>query len=138
MNISEQRKLDAFNARCLRKILQIQHSFMSRVSNEAVLEQAGMKNLSKVLLSRQLDLMRNLALRNDSDILRQSVFKQGGFELKLPNGPKKRGRPKRLWAQVMLQHAVQASGSINELTRMWQQTPAAKAAWNACLREYCK
>ena len=105
--------------------------------NETVLAQAGMENLSKVLLNRQLNLMRNLALRNDSDILRQSVFKQGSLELKLPHGPKKRGRPKRLWAQVTFQHAVRASGSMDELVRMWQHGQAEKAAWDACPRKYC-
>ena len=138
LNTAEQRKLDAFHVRCLRKVLRIPHSYVSRISNETVLTQAGMKNLSKLLLNRQLDLMRNLALRNDSDILRQSVFKPGSFELKLPHGPKKRGRPKKLWAHVMLQHAVRASGSMDMLTRMWQPTPTAKAAWNACRHEYCK
>ena len=138
LNTAEERKLDAFHVRCLRQILHIPHSYISRVSNSSVLAQASTKNLSKLLLHRQLDLMCNLALRSDSDILRQSIFKPGGFELNLPVGPKKRGRPRKLWAQVMFEHAVRATGSQERLAQLWQQAPAAKAAWSACLRCYCK
>ena len=38
------------------------------------------------------------------------MFKDGSLELNSPVGPKKRGRPKRLWAQVMMQHAIKAAG----------------------------
>ena len=137
LNTAEQRKLDAFHVRCLRTILRIPHSFLSRISNQTVLEQASTVNLSQLLLHRQIDLMHRLALRNDSDILRQSVFKKGSFELNLPAGSKKRGRPKRLWAQVVFQHAVPAAGSVERLAQSWRHDQAARTAWNACLKQYC-
>ena len=137
LNAAEQRKLDAFHAKCLRAILRIPHSFLSRVSNETVLAQAGAQKLSKLILQKQLDLMFRLALRNDSDILRKSVFQPGSFELKLPIGPKKRGRPRKLWAQHTMQHAVNAAGSLERLVQLWQTNPAAKAAWRSCLKKYC-
>ena len=40
------RKIDAFQARCLRSILGIPHSFISRVRNETVLQEAGTEKLS--------------------------------------------------------------------------------------------
>ena len=137
LNIAEQRKLDAFHARCLRKILRIPMSFLSKVSNESVLQQASTKKLSKIILQRQLDLLHRLALRSGSDIMRQSVFKQGSFEFNLPVGPKIRGRPKRLWAQVMMQHAVTAAGSTDRLVELWQHGSAAQAVWSKCLHQYC-
>ena len=138
LNAAAQRTLDAFHLKCLRRILHIPHSFYSHISNHIVLERAGSNNLSRTLLHRQLDLLHRLALRNDSDIMRKSVFKPGSFELNLPVGPKKRGRPKKLWAPVMFEHAVRAVGSQGRLNQLWQDTRAAKAAWKNCLCVYCK
>jgi len=137
LNAAEQRKLDAFHVRCLRSILRIPHSFYSRVSNKQVLEEASSKNLSNTLLQRQLALMHRLALRSDSDILRTSVFKPGSFELSLPVGPKKRGRPRKLWGPVIYNHAVQAAGSVEGLANMWKDNKAAHKKWADCLNKYC-
>ena len=46
-------RLNAFQARCLRRILGIKHSYVSRVSNAAVLQRAGRGKLSDLLLQRQ-------------------------------------------------------------------------------------
>ena len=81
--------------------------------------------------------MHRLALRNDSDILRKTVFKPGDFELNLPVGPKKRGRPKKLWAPAMFDHAVHVAGSKERLSQLWQDSKVAKAAWKSCFRQYC-
>ena len=54
-------KLDAFQARCLRQILCIPPSFVSRVTNEHVLRQASCAKLSCVLQQRQLQLLGRIA-----------------------------------------------------------------------------
>ena len=57
LNKQELAKIDALQARCLRRIMGIQHSYFSRVSNQAVLAEAQAQRLSIVLLKRQLLLL---------------------------------------------------------------------------------
>lgn len=54
LNKAERQCLDAFQARCLRRILKIPPSYVSRVSNETVLSIAGGCPLSHTLLQSQL------------------------------------------------------------------------------------
>ena len=51
---ADKRRLDGFHNRCLRRVLGIQPSFISRVANAEVLECAKVEQLSVVLLRRQL------------------------------------------------------------------------------------
>ena len=55
---AQRRRIDGFVARCLRRIFNIPHSFVSRVSNAAVLEKAGMKLFTDSLLKHQLHLLQ--------------------------------------------------------------------------------
>eukprot|EP00959_Pyramimonas_sp_CCMP1952_P059992 1253339-Pyramimonas_sp.AAC.1 len=54
LNKAERRRLDGFQARCLRRILHIPHAYISRVSNEQVLLQAGQQRYTVQLLRHQL------------------------------------------------------------------------------------
>ena len=47
---SHRRRIDGFVARCLRSLLRIPSSFVSRISNAAVLERAGTKPFSQQVL----------------------------------------------------------------------------------------
>ena len=62
-------KIDAFHCRCLRVILGIPHSMISRVTNATVLETAGSKLLSTTVSSRQLILFGNIAALPDSSMI---------------------------------------------------------------------
>ena len=68
-------RLDAFHARCLRKVLGFPHSYISRISNATVSCTAGSQKLSCVLLQRQLVLLAQVARKGDDDPLRNLVFK---------------------------------------------------------------
>ena len=46
---TELKILDAFHCTCIRRILKIQHSFYSRISNDTVLHRAKAKPLSSIL-----------------------------------------------------------------------------------------
>ena len=63
------RKLDAFQARCLRSILGIPHSFISRVRNETVLQEVGTEKLSIILWRRQLLLLGRIAQLPREDVM---------------------------------------------------------------------
>ena len=51
------RRLDGFQAKCLRMILRIGPSFLSRISNERVRQQGGQTQLSKRIRQAQLKLL---------------------------------------------------------------------------------
>lgn len=53
----ELRRLDGFHCRCLRQILGVQPSFISRVSNDKVLKLASQDKLSETIRSAQLQLL---------------------------------------------------------------------------------
>ena len=89
------KKLDGFFCNCLRKILGIQASFYSRVSNESVLERAKCRKLSARIRESQLSLLdqvlndpgkkvlRNVAFHGDSEIPETSFW------------VRRRGRPRQ-------------------------------------------
>ena len=139
LSIAETRRLDAFHVKCLRQVLRIPHSYISRVSNSAVLETANANLASHLLLERQLIWMGWLAVQPDEHVLRQSVFQSGDDRMtpKMPEGRKKRGRPRMCWARKVFQHAVQAAGSADKLKELWASGPAARTAWLRHVIEYC-
>ena len=51
LNKAELRRLNIFQSKCFRKILNISHSFVSRISNKIVLEQSGRQEISSNLTS---------------------------------------------------------------------------------------
>ena len=76
--------LDAFQARCLRMILGIPHSFYSRVPNTDVLSRAKTQKFSAVLLYKQLTLLHRIANLPSDDVMRTCVFRRPDNELEDP------------------------------------------------------
>ena len=113
-------KVDAFHARCLRRILGIGHSYWSRVTNASVLQLAGRMKLSSVLLQRQLCLFGQIARCAGGHPLRDAIFAPPPSSsspspspgpsppciLKKPPGVRKRGRPRQTWAGEVGRHAA--------------------------------
>ena len=134
---AEIRKIDAFQCKCLRRVLKIPPSYYSHVSNALVLKQADAKRMSCLLLEKQLKWWGTLARRNTDDLLRRSVFDpdRSDFEPRGPCGPKRRGRPKVSWAKGVSEHIVKVGGSRNRLITLLGQAP--KSAWEKAVCEYC-
>ena len=68
-NKADLRRLDAFPASCLRKILRIPYSFISTVSNAEVLSRANHRMLSKILQYRQIMLLKRVADLPAEDVM---------------------------------------------------------------------
>ena len=79
LNVAEQRRLNGFQARCLRKVLGIKHAFVSRISNADVLKAAGQIDFSKQLLRQQLKLYQKIACLKDGSKLRELTFGPGSL-----------------------------------------------------------
>ena len=136
LTIPERRRLDAFQAKALRKILGIAPSYYSRVSNADVLKEAGCPKASSMLLLRQLHFLGQLATRDENDILKRCVFEHGSHKLRTFPSSRKRGRPRDTWAAKLLQEANLVAGSYDRLIELWQDTPVAKSAWRRACQKH--
>ena len=136
LNKAEQRKLDGFHARCLRKILCIPPSFVSRISNDVVFERARAIRMSKRILLQQMVYFGHLVRRSDDDPVRALVFAPGSCEPLAPPGRRKRGRPRASWVNTVHEECVKAAGS--SLSWFFQPTLEARRAWYRAARQYIR
>jgi len=134
---AELAKLDAFQAKCLRKIMGIQHSFYSRVSNEAVLEEAGAHRISTLLLKRQLVLLGQIARKHSPDPVRDAVFEPGSYCLRRCTEKRRRGRPRCTWAAEVWKHAQHMAGDMETLHELLGGSAAAVLEWKKKAHDYC-
>ena len=90
------RKLDGFNARCLRK-MGIAPSYYSRISNKTVLDRLGARSLSNLLLEQQLSYLGTLARRPAGCQACGMVFDQT-HHLQTGKSQRRVGCPRLEWA----------------------------------------
>ena len=91
---ADRRRLDAFHCRCLRRILRIPPSFLSRVSNCTVLEIGDSEPLSELLLSRQRKLYSSITQQPAESLVRRLVCDANCQPMRWP-GKRRRGRPRQ-------------------------------------------
>ena len=91
-------RLDALHAQCLRRICNIGHSYLSRVSNAIVLQTAGETPLTKLFKDRQRSLYDKIVCMPESSHLRRLTCEAGTDKPKLWATKRSRGRPKQQWA----------------------------------------
>lgn len=133
LNVPDSSKLDAFQARCLRKMAGIGNSYYSRVSNATVLQTCECCKLSTTLAYRQVCLLgRIAALPNDSPV-RLCVFKPNSFALSGGDGPRKRGRPRNTWKRKVHELAVKVAGNTGALHGMLEGPPS---TWQVAARRF--
>ena len=132
LNIADARRLDGFQARCLRRILGIRHAYYSRVSNKTVLELAQQPPYTKQLLKQQLLLYGKIARSADNDPLRAVTFCRGSLRPATSQYMRKVGRPRNEWAVKLYEKALAATGGIAQLDELIKST----ASWKAVLHRY--
>jgi hypothetical protein len=114
---AQRRRLDGFHARCLRRLLRIPASYVSRVSNAEVLVRAGVRPLSEQLLLQQLCLFGKAARASEGSPMRVDTFRAGGIKPVIGHFIRKRGRPRQDWTNELLKVArnvARASGTTLE------------------------
>ena len=97
LNAKENRRLDGFQARCLRRILKIPHAYYSRISNATVLQIARETPLSAKIHRQQCSDFEKLAGRVHGDPTRTCIFEPGGTALRSLGRGRGRGRPRLKW-----------------------------------------
>lgn len=125
-------KLDGFQARCVRKICGIQHSYWSRITNAEVLSYVGAPKLSYLLLEQQLLVFGKIPRRPPDDVLRKAVFEDNSDVLHLYRKHRRRGRLKLSWAVEVRKVAIQISPAHLE-TELLQES-----SWKKSVRKFCR
>ena len=94
----ERLRLDAFHHSCLRKMLGIQHSYLSRVPNSEVLSAAALPLLSQLLTDRQISLYKKIAGSSCESFAKALVCTDIGTPRTWYH-KRRRGRPRQMWAE---------------------------------------
>ena len=127
------RRLDGFHARCVRKILGIQHAYWSRISNETVLERMQAPKLSALLLEQQLLFLGKLARRPVFCPVRQFAF-EPDLSMKSPDIIRRRGRPRAEWTIEIFKKVKAIFPDDNDF-RVCVSDPL---QWRRRVREFCR
>ena len=113
LTTAQQRQLNGFQNRNLRKIIGISPSFESRVSNTAVLRRCGCKPATVLLLKRQLALLGKIMRTAEGHPLRVASFIPGSNTAITERYVRRRGRPAKEWIRTMMDEAANLCGSRN-------------------------
>ena len=105
LNAAQLRRLNGFQARCLRRILGIPAAFVSRVSNQEVLQRSGQLQLSHQLLRQQLLALGRIARAPDNDVCRQLVFRPKSLDFVSDMYVRRIGRPRQEWGKELFKKA---------------------------------
>ena len=135
LNAAERRRLDAFQAWCLRKIARIPHSYYSRVSNLAVRTMCEQTPLSQQVVQQQMIYMGKLARRSGTDLVRSLIFEPNNLTLRQPTGKRRRGRPRQRWGATVIANCLKVAGSQAKLAEYFCPQDGAEAAWKAVVNE---
>jgi hypothetical protein len=111
-------RLDAFQARCLRRILKIPPAYVSRVSNEEVRLRARTEQVSQLLRRRQQLFYVTLVLKADADPVRQRILMPGSVVPRQVAFRRRRGRPRLSWTAQAFQGALATAGSKEKLEQI--------------------
>jgi len=130
LNVAELRRLNGFQCRCLRPILGIKPSFISRVSNSTVLQQSGQIPYGRQLLRQQLLLFGRVARAPPTHPLRKLTFVPGSLSPATGHYVRRVGRPRNEWAVMLEKEARKVHANFNVIIRT-------EPEWKAAVYGYC-
>ena len=130
LNVAELRRLDGFQAKCIRQVLRIQPSFYSRVSNSKVLERAGSARASELLARQQLLMLGRVLRAPQASALHKCTVVPGTLLPATSFYIRRRGRPRKEWAPTVLQAAHAKNNTGQDLLTLAQDVND----WNSCMR----
>jgi hypothetical protein len=130
LNVAEMRRLNGFQCRCLRQLLGIKPSFISRVSNFSVLQQSGQISYGRQLLRQQLLLFGRVARAPETDPLRRLTFVPGSVRPATGQCVRRVGRPRNEWAVMLEKEAQKMHTNFNQMVHNEME-------WKSAVTDYC-
>ena len=136
---AQHRRLDGFCARCLRKVLGIPPSFVSKISNKTVFERAGVSPLTEQILHQQLVLLGKAARSPANALIRSSIFMADSLIPRVGSCVRRVGRPRLDWTTEVMKAGALKFGSSEKFERALKaKGPDAATAWRSTLDELFK
>lgn len=133
LNTSDLRRLDGFQARCIRPIVGVKPAYVSRVSNDTVRSMVKQPKLSRQLLKQQLFLFGKIARAPEGDEVRQLTFRPNSLYPATSRYVRKLGRPRSEWATKLRDISLQiCGGSAAKL----DHTIRNKSSWETSVSDY--
>ena len=132
MNKTQTRRLDGFQNRCIRQIIGVRPSWLSRVSNAEVLSRAKHTAASTLLLYRQMLLFGDVLRTSEDCLLRRCTFAPHSLIPKTAAGVRRIGAPYREFAPTMLKHTIGIFGDVQTASAAAQSRPG----WKHTLRHH--
>ena len=130
LTVAEQRRLDGFQARCLRLVLRIRPAYYSRVSNKIVLQRAGHTSASSLLEQQQLAMLGKVLRAPRSSLLHTTAVVPGTITPSTSFYIRRRGRPRKEWVPTVLRLAHQKNNTSTDLFSLAQDAKA----WRQCMQ----
>ena len=136
---AQRRRLYGFYARCLRKVLGIPPSFVSRISNKTVFERAGASPLTEQILHQQLVLLGKAARSPANALIRSSIFMADSLIPRVGSCVRRVGRPRLDWTTEVMKAGALKFGFSEKFEReLKAKGPDAATAWRSTLDELFK
>jgi hypothetical protein len=129
------RRLDGFHVNCLRKLLKIPPSYVSRVSNERVRQMAGQQPLSTSVLKSQLSFLGQVLTNTAKKSLKYVAFHNGDVTTPTTAAFVRRvGRPRQNWTEQLVALMRRTAPSLQQ----WLQITQSPQLWSdAVARVFC-
>ena len=128
---ADERRLDGFQNRCLRKLTGIKSAFISRVSNTTVLQKAQHRAASEILRKRRLIFFGKILRCPPDHPLRACCFVGTTWHPINDFYVRRVGRAKQEWVKQMLGDVLQLFDSVDAASK----TAACKFQWSAAISE---
>ena len=128
---AQSRQLDAFQNRCLRRVLGIAPAYYSRVSNAAVRETTGCEPITATLRFRRFQMLGEIFRSPPEHPLNTACFIPGTSAAATDRYVRRVGRPAKEWVKEMLHEAITLFGSMDMVTELAKD----KRIWNSTMYE---
>ena len=131
LTAAQQRKLNGFQNRCLRKIVGVPPLYISRVSNAAVLAKAQHTIATDLLLKKRLQLFGKVLRVGSLHPLKRACFIPDTLTPVTDQYVRRVGRPAKEWVKEVIQESVSLFGNIEYASAVAQDKPT----WNEALSQ---
>ena len=129
LTVAQQRRVNGFQNRCLRRIVGIAPSCSSRVSNASVLARAGYPSATELLKKRRLQLFGKILRAPEGHPLRVASFIPGTNIPATERFVRRVGRPSKEWIRETILDVISLFGSLHSAVPL----AASKDMWNDAL-----
>ena len=134
MTKADSRRLDGFQARCLRQACGIPPSFISRVSNAIVRSIADHPSASSVLQQHQLQMLGRILRTTSAAPLSAVSFMPGTLRPATCRYIRRVGRPRKEWIPSVLQEAYRRNDGRVDL----EAAAASPKHWKEAVVDRCR